>query len=426
MNLNVASRSNAPTGAGERRIWPQNRGERISCVDQWVWPAYIGVIGGILLFFALFTPAVLVQMRRYGRISPARMLGTAALVVYGVALIAYTLLPLPSGDLAQWCGANGVPGAQLDPLQFIADIRTDTAGLGVKATLTHTTTLQVVFNVVLFVPLGFLARKFLGFGVVVSTLGGLATSLLIELTQYTGIYGLVPCSYRVADVDDVLANTAGGLIGALIAPILLSWMPQARELARSRMAPRPVTVWRRWLGMLIDAFFATFLGGMLVITWRMIRAVAGQTVDPHVWSVSEWLLQYPVPLLVVFTVPACVGSGASLGQRAVWLHPVGPDGAPVGLARRLARAWVAGGLWLTLLALAGLPDVIGQSADWFDRGAVIVAVIAVLSAVPSSHRGLSAALTGLHLVDSRAAHGDATSDGECAAPPAEDGSEHRR
>src|SRR5699024_3133338 len=111
VNLNVASRSNAPTGAGERRIWPQNRGERISCVDQWVWPAYIGVLGGILLFFAMFTPAVLVQMRRYGRISPARMLGTAALVVYGIALIAYTLLPLPSGDLAQWCGANGVPGS---------------------------------------------------------------------------------------------------------------------------------------------------------------------------------------------------------------------------------------------------------------------------------------------------------------------------
>src|SRR5699024_2164442 len=168
------------------------------------------------------------------------------------------------------------------------------------------------------------------------------------------------------------------------------------------------------------------LGGMLVISWRMIRAVAGQRVDPDVWTLSEWVLQYPVPLLVVFTVPACVGSGASLGQRAVWLHPVGPDGAPVGLVRRLARAWVTGGLWLTLLALAGLPDNVGQAADWFDLGAVIVAVIAVLSAVPSAHRGLSAALTGLHLVDSRAAHNNANPDGSPAAPPDEDAPEHRR
>src|SRR5699024_11519618 len=114
----------------------------------------------------------------------------------------------------------------------------------------------------------------------------------------------------------------------------------------------PVTVWRGWLGMLIVACVATFLGGMLVITWRMIRAVAGQRVDPDVWTLSEWLLQYPVPLLVVFTVPACVGSGASLGQRAVWLHPVGPDGAAVGLVGRLARAWVAGGVVVTLSGLA--------------------------------------------------------------------------
>lgn len=273
----------------------------------------------------MFTPAVWVQMRRYGRISPARMLGTAALVVYAVGLIAYTLLPLPSGDLVQWCAKNAVPGVQLNPLQFIDDIRTDTAGLGLKATLTHTTTLQVVLNVVLFVPLGFLARRFLGFGVALSALAGLASSLLIDATQYTGVYGLVPCSYRVADVD------------------------------------------------------------------------------PHVWTFSEWLLQYPVPLLVVFTVPAWVGSGASLGQRAVWLHPVRPDGTAAGLGRRVARAWTTGGLWLTLLALAALP----RTTDWFDLGAVVVAVTAVLAAVPSSHRGLSAAMTGLRFVDSRTADSNA-------------------
>ncbi|WP_407319692.1 VanZ family protein [Isoptericola halotolerans] len=94
-----------------------------------------------------------------------------------------------------------------------------------------------------------------------STASALAASLLIELTQYTGIYGLIGCSYRVADVDDVLTNTLGGLLGALMAPLVLRWMPQPRELAGSRLDPRPVTVWRRWLGMVVDLFAVSALAG---------------------------------------------------------------------------------------------------------------------------------------------------------------------
>src|SRR5690606_40261798 len=77
-------------------------------------------------------------------------------------------------------------------------------------------------------------------------------SVLVETVQYTGILGIIPCSYRLADVDDLLTNTLGGVLGALVAPWVLRWMPRARALAQERGRPRPVTVWRRWLGMLVD------------------------------------------------------------------------------------------------------------------------------------------------------------------------------
>jgi len=90
-------------------------------MDRWTGPAWVGVVGGLLLFAALFLPAVVWQSRRYGRLSVLRLIGTAALAVYGTALVAYTLLPLPSGDLALWCAEHGVGGAQLHPFQFVAE-----------------------------------------------------------------------------------------------------------------------------------------------------------------------------------------------------------------------------------------------------------------------------------------------------------------
>ena len=86
------------------------------------WPAYVGVIGGALVFLLILLPVVVWQYRRYGRLSGLRLLGSAAVAVYGVALVAYTLLPLPSGDLAQWCAQHGFSGPQLNPFQFVEDV----------------------------------------------------------------------------------------------------------------------------------------------------------------------------------------------------------------------------------------------------------------------------------------------------------------
>src|SRR5699024_7302988 len=45
-------------------------------------------------------------------------------------------------------------------------------------------------------------------------------SALIEVTQYTGAWGLYPCGVRIADIEDLIANSLGAWIGALVAPVL--------------------------------------------------------------------------------------------------------------------------------------------------------------------------------------------------------------
>ena len=49
---------------------------------------------------------------------------------------------------------------------------------------------------------------------------GCAVSCLIELTQYTGLFGVVPCTYRVVDIDDVIMNTLGTYAGVRLLPFM--------------------------------------------------------------------------------------------------------------------------------------------------------------------------------------------------------------
>src|SRR5699024_2137695 len=80
-----------------------------------------------------------------------------------------------------------------------------------------------VFNFLLLMPFGVYLRYFFNHrGFWKKALGlGVSLSLFYEITQITGIYGIYNCTYRIFDVDDLLLNSTGALIGFLLSPILL-------------------------------------------------------------------------------------------------------------------------------------------------------------------------------------------------------------
>ncbi len=366
-------------------------------MDPWEWPAYVGIVAGLALFLVCLLPILVLQYRRYGGIDSRRLLGACGLSIYAVALVAYTLLPAPTRSAA-WCLANdGGPGWQARPFSTFQDARDATRGLGLRATVLSRAWLQIVFNVVLFVPLGVWCRRFFDRGLLTATGIGLAVSLFIESTQATGNWGLWPCPYRFASVDDVITNVAGAFVGASVAWLVLFWMPRSSRLERARLNPRRVTVFRRWLGMVLDALIVATGGIATAMSVRIVMIATGHQ-PPVTPMTAEAVLAYGLPVALLVFLPALVGQGASLGQRLVWLAPRWR--VPATLWRRLLRAVVSPGMVMALaLATAIGPYRLRPTATVAVWTIVAVSILATL--VTEGHRGMSGVIAGADVVDSR-------------------------
>ncbi|UVS81083.1 VanZ family protein [Actinokineospora sp. UTMC 2448] len=350
--------------------------------------ALLAFIGGTALAALLVVPYIAWSYRKRGRFGPGHAVLAFGMLVYALALWTYTLLPVPD-TTPEWCARNAVRVPQLDPLRFIADFQEERIGSGLGATLRNPALQQVVFNVALFVPMGMFGRHMLHRGLPTVVAMGALTSLFIEFTQLTAVWGLFACPYRLFDVDDLIANTAGAAIGYALAPLLRVVPGQRVEAPPGE--PRPVTTGRRLLGMAVDVVSVTLLGGLLSVAANALWIYGfGAVTAPQQ---LHWLLNYALPVSLLLLVVPLAGNGATFGQRVVLINPVGPDGGKPGIGRMLVRFAVGSGGYFTLDALGlGLPAV------------ALLLVSAVAAGWTRGHRGLSGAAAGLRLVDTRAAN----------------------
>lgn len=161
----------------------------------------------------LTVPVLALLYHRDNRIRLSSAIVAYGTVLYLLGLLCFTLYPMPA-DAAAYCAAHHLT-PQLNPLQFIGDIRTD--GL--------TAVLQIAFNIVFFLPLGFIMGRIWRWPLLVTAVLSFATSLFLETMQLTGLMGVFPCAYRLFDVDDLLWNTTGALIGFALAMLSLRLIP---------------------------------------------------------------------------------------------------------------------------------------------------------------------------------------------------------
>lgn len=204
----------------------------------------------------LFTlPFLLVQYRRHGYVNKIRALVLYLFLLYLMNALFLVLLPLP----ASFHNAPLHGGAlQLTPLNFIQDILKETSVSAVHPStylhlLKERAFLQVAFNIILTIPFGMFLRYYFRARWVRAILFSFLLSLFFEITQVTGIYGIYDHPYRVFDVDDLLMNTLGGMIGILIAEWLSGLLPRIERLdANLDISEKRVTFTRRGIALMID------------------------------------------------------------------------------------------------------------------------------------------------------------------------------
>lgn len=334
------------------------------------------VLGGVVAVLA-FVPFVAVSYRRRGDLTTGRALLWAAAAVYFWAIWTYTLVPIPDSDAYRCAGVN------LRPFEFVDEIRAAVAVSG--RYLTDPVVLQVALNVLLFMPLGFFLRVLGGRGILVAGLVGFGISAVIETTQLTGVWGLFPCAYRVFDVDDLLTNTSGALLGSLVAFIVPK---RYRGTDRSPDAddPRPVTRGRRVLGILCDVLGIGLLSSGVAVALQAVLILLfddpGRTGD----------------------LASAVGTGVGAG---VWLAVILGTGRSIGdLATRVRYTNGALPTWLArvlrFLTGAGAYSVLESlPAPWSLLSAVLLLGTLVLLFVWRDGRGLTGWIGRRRLVDDR-------------------------
>lgn len=342
------------------------------------------VVLGVVAGAVLFVPFVAIAYRRRGTFSVGRMLLWLSALVYTWAVWTYTLLPLPDPRELTCAGRN------LDPMAFADDIdgalsRVSGGPVGV---LTDPAVLQLTLNVLLFVPLGFFVRVLAGRGVLIAGAAGLAVSAFIEFTQLTGVWGLYPCAYRVFDVDDLLTNTLGAVLGSVAGLVVPR---RHRGVAESAGAddPRPVTKPRRLLAMLTDWMGAVLLTAVVMVVTRSFLLYVADDREAALEGDLATLLGGGVTAAVWFAVIAV--TGASIGDLAVRLRYTGGRGPR--WWRRIVR-YLTGIGGYTLLGLLPTP--------WSSLATVFAVVAVVATVVTRNGRGLPGLLSGQDLVDDRA------------------------
>lgn len=230
------------------------------------------IIWAIIIFpfvAALFTvPYVLIQYHKYGSVPMLRVCVVYSFILYLIAAYFLVILPLPSIETV--ANLKG-PVVQLIPFQFVHDFLSQTSlvitnpNTYLKA-LTEPYFYQIFYNILLLLPFGIFLRYYFKCSFKKTVLLSFLLSLFFELTQLSGLYGIYPRGYRLFDIDDLMINTLGGILGYYVSFIVLKILPTREKIDHYALEiGKRVTVWKRIVNLLLDGFLIIMIQGILYL-----------------------------------------------------------------------------------------------------------------------------------------------------------------
>lgn len=330
---------------------------------NFIYDIQLGFLAFPLVALLLALPYALYQYRRFGAISVWKTFVVFTFILYCMCAVSLIVFPLPK-DPSQIVEIAQTP--QLHPFHFVEQIRetTDFSWADRSTwgpTLKTRAAYEAYFNVLLTVPLGAYLCYLFRCRWWIALLIGMATTLLFETSQLTGLFGTYDHPYRLFDVDDLILNTTGTMLGFWLM-IPLTWalpsMDEVNEQARERGSSR-VSLTRRVLAAVVDL---TVLAVLFVLAWIMFSPTDAQiakalAVDPSRAGAKTLAFRFigglfadPMSALllalaigaVLFAVIPMASKGRTIGKALVGVRIVKADGGD-------APAW---GYWVRYLASA--------------------------------------------------------------------------
>lgn len=222
----------------------------------------IALITFPFIAFLITLPYVLKEYHKYGSVYWYRAWIIYSFILYLLTAYFLVILPLPSREEVM---ALTTPTTQLIPFNFITDF-INNSGFVLNDFSTYITALKSsqfivpVFNIILTIPFGAYLHYYFKFSFKRTVLWSFLLSLFFELTQVTGLYFIYPRGYRLFDVDDLILNTFGGLVGYFVGSLLLKFLPDREEIDDiAKALGRKVSIIRRSLAYCLDWFIATII-----------------------------------------------------------------------------------------------------------------------------------------------------------------------
>jgi glycopeptide antibiotics resistance protein len=224
-----------------------------------------------------------------------------------------TWLPLPTAET--FATAKPVSELiQLMPFQSFLDIKRETLLRDVAI---------IAFNVAMTMPLGYFLRQYFHVSLKKTVLFGFLTSLLYEITQLTGLFFIYPRAYRIFDVDDLIINTLGALLGYVIAPLISRLLPGVSDKKNHRLAQgSEVAFAQRAIAAGIDFLTVLASAVLIIVCVPVLRAPM---------TSRQSLLRFPLFFaffMVIAVLYSLLTRGRTLGYRLTGLRLMAGDGKP--------------------------------------------------------------------------------------------------
>lgn len=314
---------------------------------------------------ALFTiPYILYQYHKYGSVPVLRSLIVYSFILYLTNIYFLVILPLPSFE---YVSQLNTPRTQLVPFQFVIDFIHNVKVSGDPRTWLHAFAspefYQVAYNIVMMVPFGVYLRYYFKCGWFKTILLSFLLSFFFELTQLTGLYGIYSRGYRLFDVDDLMLNTLGGILGFVITPIFWKFLPsrdRLDEMAYQKSAK--ISFLRRFVAYSIDWFFM----GILLSFMNFFFGY---------FNINDWNFVYILSILLYFVLLPCCYKGQTLGKRFVNIKITTLDGKKPKWYQYLLRYGI---LYFFLFSIPHIILQLLETLSFLSSPIVVVMIVIIL------------------------------------------------